>query len=145
MFTTWCNTYLYISEELAQRICQTVDYYSSYVQQLAWNVMVMSDKVVNEQTFKEGLEATFAQVIPFFVELTADLTAYQLNLIRAICAGYHDDFGKKEVTSQYDLGSRSNLVKLKKALIEREIIEQTEEGLYISDPLFELWFKREMR
>ena len=145
MFTTWCNTYLYISEELAQRICQTVDNYSSYVQQLAWNVMVMSDKVVNEQTFKEGLEATFAQVIPFFVELTADLTAYQLNLIRAICSGYHDDFGKKEVTSQYDLGSRSNLVKLKKALIEREIIEQTEEGLYISDPLFELWFKREMR
>lgn len=134
-----------ISEELAQRICQTVDNYSSYVQQLAWNVMVVSDKVVNEQTFKEGLEATFAQVIPFFVELTADLTAYQLNLIRAICSGYHDDFGKKEVTSQYDLGSRSNLVKLKKALIEREIIEQTEEGLYISDPLFELWFKREMR
>jgi hypothetical protein len=107
--------------------------------------MPMSDKVINEQTFKEGLEATFAQVIPFFVELTADLTAYQLNLIRAICAGYHVDFGKKEVTSQYDLGSRSNLVKLKKALIEREIIEQTEEGLYISDPLFELWFKQEMR
>lgn len=76
-------------------------------------------------SYKEGLEA--------------------INLIRAICSGYHDDFGKKEVTSQYDLGSRSNLVKLKKALIEREIIEQTEEGLYISDPLFELWFKREMR
>lgn len=134
-----------IPEEFALKICQTVDNYSSYVQQLAWNVMVISDKVVNEQTFKEGLEATFAQVTPFFVELTANLTAYQLNLIRAICSGYHDDFGKKEVTSQYDLGSRSNLVKLKKALIEREIIEQTEEGLYISDPLFELWFKREMR
>lgn len=134
-----------IPEEFALKICQTVDNYSSYVQQLAWNVMVMSDKVVDEQTFKEGLEATFAQVTPFFVELTANLTAYQLNLIRAICSGYHDDFGKKEVTSQYDLGSRSNLVKLKKALIEREIIEQTEEGLYISDPLFELWFKREMR
>ena len=87
--------------------------------------MPMSDKVINEQTFKEGLEAT--------------------NLIWAICSSYHDDFGKKEVTSQYDLGSRSNLVKLKKALIEREIIEQTEEGLYISDPLFELWFKQEMR
>ena len=134
-----------ISEELALKICQTVDNYSSYVQQLAWNVLVISDKVVDEQAFKEGLEATFAQVIPFFVELTANLTAYQLNLIRAVCSGYHDDFGKKEVTSQYDLGSRSNLAKLKKALIEREIIEQTEKGLYITDPLFELWFKREMK
>ena len=130
-----------ISEKLAERICQTVDNYSSYVQQLAWNVLVVSDSIVTEQTFQEGLEATFAQVTPFFVELTANLTTYQLNLLRAICSGFHEDFGKKEVTSQYDLGSRSNLVKLKKALIEREIIEQTEDGLFISDPLFERWFK----
>ena len=133
-----------ISEKLAERICQTVDNYSFYVQQLAWNVLVVSDSIVTEQTFQEGLEATFAQVTPFFVELTANLTTYQLNLLRAICSGFHEDFGKKEVTSQYDLGSRSNLVKLKKALIEREIIEQTEDGLFISDPLFEHWFKREM-
>lgn len=133
-----------ISEKLAERICQTVDNYSSYVQQLAWNVLVVSDSIVTEQSFQEGLEATFAQVTPFFVELTANLTTYQLNLLRAICSGFHEDFGKKEVTSHYDLGSRSNLVKLKKALIEREIIEQTEDGLFISDPLFERWFKREM-
>ena len=133
-----------ISEKLAERICQTVDNYSSYVQQLAWNVLVVSDSIVTEQTFQEGLEATFAQVTPFFVELTANLTTYQMNLLRAICSGFHEDFGKKEVTSHYDLGSRSNLVKLKKALIEREIIEQTEDGLFISDPLFERWFKREM-
>ena len=50
-----------------------------------------------------------------------------------------------EYSGQYDLGSRSNLVKLKTALIEREIIEQTENGLFIADPLFELWFKREMK
>ena len=133
-----------ISEKLAERICQTVDNYSSYVQQLAWNVFVVSDSIVTEQSFQEGLEATFAQVTPFFVELTANLTTYQLNLLRAICSGFHEDFGKKDVTSHYDLGSRSNLVKLKKALIEREIVEQTEDGLFISDPLFERWFKQEM-
>ena len=133
-----------ISEKLAERICQTVDNYSSYVQQLAWNVFVVSDSIVTEQSFQEGMEATFAQVTPFFVELTANLTTYQMNLLRAICSGFHEDFGKKDVTSHYDLGSRSNLVKLKKALIEREIIEQTEDGLFISDPLFEHWFKREM-
>lgn len=133
-----------ISEKLAERICQTVDNYSSYVQQLAWNVFVVSDSIVTEQSFQEGMEATFAQVTPFFVELTANLTTYQMNLLRAICSGFHEDFGKKDVTSHYDLGSRSNLVKLKKALIEREIVEQTEDGLFISDPLFERWFKQEM-
>ena len=79
-------------------------------------------------------------------EQTANLTSYQLNLIRAICEGYHQDFGSKEVTSRFELGTKSNLTKLKKALVEREIIEITETGgCYIADPLFEHWFKAEMR
>jgi hypothetical protein len=133
-----------ISEEYAQEICRTVDNYSAYVQQLAWNVFAVSDDVVTSQSFSDGVEATMSQVSPLFVEQTSGLTAYQLNLLRAICQGYHDDFGKREVTSRFDLGSRSNLAKLKNALIEREILEQTEGGLFISDPLFEVWFRREM-
>ncbi|MBR2631097.1 MAG: hypothetical protein IKD25_06180 [Bacteroidaceae bacterium] len=38
----------------------------------------------------------------------------------------------------------SNLPKLRQALIDRELIEQTEKGLYIADPLFKLWFTCEM-
>ena len=135
-----------ISTELAQRICDTVDNYSSYVQQLAWNVFaVSSGSIITEQDIKDGYEATMAQSVSFFVEQTANLTSYQLNLIRAICQGYHQDFGSKEVTSRFELGTKSNLTKLKKALVEREIIEITETGCYIADPLFEQWFKTEMK
>ena len=133
-----------ISAELALKICQTTENYSAYVQQLAWNVFALTDHEATEQSFAEGLEATLAQVTPLFVEQTSNLTAYQLNFIRALCQGYHDDFGKREVTSQFDLGSRSNLTKLKSALIEREIIEQTETGFYLADPLFQYWFRQEM-
>ncbi len=56
----------------------------------------------------------------------------------------HNDFGKKEVTSRFALGTRSNLSKLKQSLTDREIIETTEEGIFLSAPLFQLWFKREM-
>jgi hypothetical protein len=133
-----------ISTELAEKICTTVDNYSAYVQQLAWNVLTATDEVADEQSFQEGLDATLAQVVPLFVEQTANLSSYQLNLIRAICAGYHDNFGKSEVTSRFNLGTRSNLPKLKKALIEREFIEETESGLFLSDPLFGVWFKSNM-
>lgn len=133
-----------ISTELAEKICTTVDNYSAYVQQLAWNVLTATDEVADEQSFQEGLDATLAQVVPLFVEQTANLSSYQLNLIRAICAGYHDNFGKSEVTSCFNLGTRSNLPKLKKALIEREFIEETESGLFLSDPLFGVWFKSNM-
>lgn len=133
-----------ISDSLAEKICTTVDNYSAYVQQLAWNVLAVSDREVDDQSFNDGLDATLAQVSPLYVEQMANLSSYQLNFIRAICAGYHVDFGKREVTRQYNLGTRSNLPKLQKALIEREIIEITESGTYLADPLFAMWFKREM-
>ncbi|MBQ5509692.1 MAG: ATP-binding protein [Prevotella sp.] len=134
-----------ISAEYAQKICETVDNYSSYVQQLAWNIFALSDDVITEQDIKDGLDATMAQSVSLFVEQTANLTSYQLNLIRAICQGYHDDFGSKEVTSRFELGTKSNLIKLKNALVEREIIEITEDGCFIADPIFERWFVTEMK
>ncbi len=133
-----------ISDELAGRICTAVDNYSAYVQQLAWNVMVVSGETVDAQAVTQGIRATLDQVVPLFIEQTSPLSTYQLNFIRAICQGHHDDFGKAEVTSMFNLGTRSNLPKLKKALIEREIIEVTETGCYIADPLFKLWFSSEM-
>lgn len=134
----------HISDELAGRICIAVENYSAYVQQLAWNVMVVSGETVDTQAVTQGIRATLDQVVPLFIEQTSPLSTYQLNFIRAICQGHHDDFGKAEVTSKFNLGTRSNLPKLKKALIEREIIEVTETGLYIADPLFKLWFSSEM-
>ena len=133
-----------ISDKLAEKICVTVENYSAYVQQLAWNVLAVSGERVTNESFNDGLEATLAQVIPLFVEQTANLTTYQLNLLRAIVAGTHRDFGKKETTSVYDLGTRSNIPKIIKALTEREIIETNENGIFIADPLFKLWFKKEM-
>ena len=139
------NAGKYITDNLARQLCTTVDNYSAYVQQLAWNVYAMTTgEEVTSQSLQDGIEATLDQVSSLYVEQTATLTSYQLNLIRAICEGYHDNFGKREVTSHYDLGSRSNLIKLKQALIDREIAEQTEEGLFLADPLFQIWFKRQM-
>ena len=133
-----------ISAELAEKIATTADNYPAYVQQLAWNVFAQTEKTVTEESFQAGMEATVAQASPLFVEMTASLSSYQLNFIRAICLGYHNDFGKKEVTSRFSLGTRSNLPKLKQSLTDREIIETTEEGIFLADPLFQIWFKREM-
>ncbi len=105
----------------------------------------VSDSIVTEQNIKDGYEATMAQSVSLFVEQTANITSYQLNLIRAICRGYHQDFGSREVASRFALGTKSNLTKLKNALVEWEIIEVNETGCYIADPLFEPWFKAKMK
>lgn len=134
-----------ISPGLAEKICTTVDNYSAYVQQLAWNILAVSKTTVDEDAFNEGLEATLAQVIPLFVEQTNGLSTYQLNYIRAVCHGFHNDFGSKEVTLMFNLGSRSNIVKLRTTLTEREIIDtDINNNVFMADPLFAIWFKREM-
>jgi len=134
-----------ITEHIATKICVTADNYSAYVQQLAWNVLVYSGDEVDETSFADGVETTLSQVAPLFVEQTSGLTTYQLNFIRAICHGYHCDFGKKEVMSKFNIGTRSNIAKLQSALIEREIIDvDKENGYFIADPLFKIWFMREM-
>lgn len=133
-----------ISAVYAAKICEKVENYSSYVQQLAWNILAMTGEEVTEESFNRGVDATLEQVTPLFVEQSLRLTTYQLNLLRAICDGVHDNFGSSEIRERYNLGSRSNIDKLKNALEERELIEINEDGCFITDPLFIIWFKREM-
>ena len=49
----------------------------------------------------------------------------------------------KDVLEIYQLGSKSNISRLKKTLVEKEIIEEEGDTITLADPIFELWFKRE--
>lgn len=133
-----------ISEEYAARICHTVKNYSSYVQQLAWNVMAETEIEVNEESFTEGFSALLEQNSSLFIQQTEGLTTYQLNFIRLLCNGIHSGFNTQSVVEQYSLGSKSNVDRIKKCLIDRELITIEKEGVFLADCVFELWFKREM-
>ena len=133
-----------ISEEYAARICHTVKNYSSYVQQLAWDVMAETEIEVNEESFTEGFNALLEQNSSLFIQQTEGLTTYQLNFIRLLCNGIHSGFNTQSVVEQYSLGSKSNVDRIKKCLIDRELITIEKEGVFLADCLFELWFKREM-
>lgn len=132
-----------ISDDFAGRICDTVDGYSSYVQQLAWDVMQETEVEVTEESFANGLEALLDQNAGLFTNQTENLTSYQMNLLRAICAGIHDEYTSKAVTDVYNLGAKSNVVRIKTSLAEKEIIDVKKGKAYIADPVFEMWFRRE--
>ena len=133
-----------IAEEYANRICQVVKNYSSYVQQLAWNVMAETEKEVNEESFEEGLKALLEQNSSLFIQQTEGLTTYQLNFIRLLCKDIHSGFTTQAVSEIYPLGSKSNIDRIKKSLVDKEIITIEKEGIFLADSVFELWFKREM-
>lgn len=132
-----------ISEELARKICETVDNHSSYVQQLAWNVMAETDKVATDESLRNGIGELIAQNASYFTEQTRGLSTYQLNFIRAICKGYHTGFTSKNVFEQFPMGTKSNIPRIKASLLDREIIDENETGIVLADAVFQKWFVRE--
>ncbi len=132
-----------ISDALIEKICSTVQNQSSYVQQLAWNVMLNTTKKADEATLETAIEDLLNQNSLLFLQQIENLTAYQMNFLKAVAKGVHTDFTSKEVLSTYDLGSKSNVSRIKTVLTQKELIEKTPNGIVLTDPVFELWFTKE--
>ena len=131
-----------ISEEHAAEICRKVECYSSYVQQLAWNVMVNANSTVTDADVKNGMEFLVSQNEPLYVAKIENLSSYQLNLLRAICAGVNSGFTSESVLKKWNLGSKSNVARIRSSLIEKELIDKRDGKLYISDPVLRFWLTK---
>lgn len=133
----------HISEETTVQICEAVDNYPSYVQQLASNIYGRLEKGQTASandvalSLRDLLNANEA----LFMQQIEPLTVYQMNMLRAIVSGTHSGFNERNVRANYDFGSPSNVVRLKNALTERDLIYSERKHLYITDPVFALWFK----
>lgn len=132
-----------ISRELAEKICRAVDNHSSYVQQLAWLVWIHTKEVATDQDFADAYQDIMDQNTPLFEKQTESLTAYQMNFLRAIINGVHKEFTSQDVLKKYQLGSSANVSIVKRALIKKELIETEKRQIVISDPVLEVWLKRE--
>lgn len=132
-----------IDAQYVVRICEMVQNQSSYVQQLAWNVMLNTENDVTDAEFEQGVEDLLMQCTPLFMEQTGTLTTYQMNFLRAIMAGQHTGFTSQEILEKYQLGTKSNISKMQKTLTEKDFIEFRQDGLYLSDPVLQLWLQRQ--
>ena len=131
----------HISRELATELCLAVEQQSSYVQQLASILIGMLSPGENatKQHLRTALDSLLDASTPLFKQQIAMLTGYQMNFLSAIHAGHSSDFGERNVREKFDLGSPSNLPRLKNALLERDLIEMNGRNVFISDPLFKRW------
>lgn len=132
-----------ISEELAGRICNVTDRYSSYVQQLAWFVWLRSGKTATVDDVEFGIDRLLDACEPLFIQQTESLSAYQMNFLHLLADGIHSGFTKTSVLSSYRLGTAANIVRLKKTLTEKDLITMSAPMTYeISDPILSLWLKK---
>ena len=135
----------HISEDLAQKICQVTDRYSSYVQQLAWFVWLRTtdSATATLQDVQYGIDRLLDACEPLFIQQTEDLSAYQMNFLHALVNGVHTGFTQSAILSKYHLGTAANITRLKKALMEKDLITiPAPKHLEMSDPILALWLKK---
>lgn len=133
----------HISRELAHEICLTTECYSSYVQQLAWLVWLRTDDEASSDDLQQAINRLLDTCESLFIQQTESLSEYQMNFLRALTEGVHTSFTQQAVLKKYRLGTSANIARLKKALVEKDLIDTTAPNyLEISDPILSLWLRK---
>ena len=134
----------HISEQMVERICETVDNYPSYVQHLALILLnhLPQGGSVTEDMMPSAISELISTNEALYMQQVEPLSGYQMNLLKAIVSGIHSGYNEKRVRSMFDLGSPSNMVRLRDALIERDLVYSEMQQLHLTDPVFGLWFKK---
>jgi len=134
----------HISEQMVMQICEAVDSYPSYVQHLSSILLnhLPQGGTVTEDMMPSAVSELISTNEALYMQQIEPLSGYQMNLLKAIVSGTHSGYNEKRVRSQFDLGSPSNMVRLRSALIERDLIYSEMRQLYITDPVFALWFRK---
>lgn len=133
-----------ISEYLAIKICEFTECHSSYTQQLAWLVWNYTNDDAKMEDLEMAKEDIIGQNSPLFQRDIEPLSGYQLNFLRAMRDGIVNEFSQKGIIDKYELGSSANVVRVKNALIKREIIDIAGKNVYFTDVIFKQWLKRNL-
>ena len=131
-----------ISTELAEKICETVQCNSWYIQQYCLFVWMHTDGIVTKEDLDKELQLVLDTNEESFLRVIDELPASQIAMLKAIAAG-EQHLNAKETVTRYRLGQPRTITLNKKKLIEKDIIEKNRGKLYILDPMFDLWLKRE--
>ena len=117
-------------------------FHSSYVQQLCWYVLLHSAETVTEEDIDAGIDELVVQNTALFESWTENLPSYQMRFLMALADGVNDRFSTNEIIGRYRLGSSANVVALKKALLDKNLIYVDNKKIYLSDPVLGMWLKR---
>lgn len=129
-----------ISRDQAGKIATLVDFHPYYVQQLAQACWLRTDKKVNESIIDQAMETLVLQLSMLFQNITETLSNSQVNFLKALLEGV-SQFSSKQNIDKYHLGTSANVVRVKKALINKEIIDDQPGKIIILDPVYAAWLK----
>jgi AAA+ ATPase superfamily predicted ATPase len=126
-----------ISDDICDRIIDTVENHPYYLQQFARNVWLISGKRVTETDFAEAKRSLVSENLNFYNELLEGLTSYQVRFLRALL-NEEKHFYSAEVINGYNLGSSANVRRIYNGFINKGIILEENGSIIFADPVFKL-------
>jgi AAA+ ATPase superfamily predicted ATPase len=128
-----------ITREQADKISAMVGCHPYYVQQLSHLVWINTVQEVKEETLLQSVSELVEQNGLLYFKETEELNNTELKLLKAIFAG-EIQLSSRETIMKYNLGTSAGVIKAKKSLIVKEVIDEQEGRVVFVDPCFELWF-----
>jgi hypothetical protein len=129
-----------IEHESAAIIANSCENHPYYVQQLAQQVWLRSSKNCKPEVIQEAFEDLIMQLSMLFQMLTDDLNMKQISFLNAL-TNKEKQVTSQSVLSKYNLGTSANVIKIKKVLHDREIIDIVGKKIDFMDPLYKYWLK----
>lgn len=142
ILSSFAKTGKSISEEMAERICDAVVCHSWYLQQLCYFIWSFTVSEVTEDIYQLGLKQVLNINTPMFQNDTENLSSTQIEMLKAIANG-EQHFSSQAVKQIYNLGNPNTIVKNRKTLQNKDIIEKQNDAFGFVDPIYRLWFKEE--
>ncbi len=88
----------------------------------------------------ESINELIEQNSILYQQIVNSLSNTQINFLKALSKGA-TGFNSSEVMRKYALGTSGNVTKIKKTLLNKEIID-INGNISFLDPAFRLWFKK---
>jgi hypothetical protein len=130
-----------IPRERVETMIKLADRNPYFIQQLARNVWVKSSEMVVESDLNSAVEEILNQNSVWYIREVERMTPPQFNYLKAV-ANEEKTLSGQDVIRKYKLGSSANVVKIKNALEEREILDYWNPYPEFNDPFFKLWIQR---
>lgn len=132
------DTQKYISESNAALVADLAECHPYYVQQLAQQSWFRTATDCSEEIIGNAHEGIVSQLSLLFQSKTEELSTPQVNFLKALLDGV-EKFSSKNIIDDYQLGSSANVVRIRKALENKEIIDIMAGNILVLDPMYKNW------
>lgn len=130
-----------ISHELAQKIVYFAELHPYYIQQLSQLTWFRTTKKCTYENVTEAFESLTLQLSLLFQNLTDNLSPSQINFLHAI-VDEAEKLSSNKTIQHYKLGTSANVLRIKQALYNKEIIETEEQKIIFQDPVYKYWLQK---